>query len=1034
MFPDSKLKAVLLLGAAASATMLMSQAARAQTSVETVVVTGSRIPNRDFVSDSPISTVSGDEITQTGSLDVTDLLATLPQVVPGVSGGSNNPASSPGGQQSIDLRGLGSKRVVVLVDGQRAAPSNKDGTVDLQTIPTSLISRVEIITGGASAVYGPDAITGVVNFIMKNDFQGIAADAQYGISDRGDDAEFTGSLTMGGNFADGRGNIVMTYDYAYRRQLFDSARGFANQATTATSRSPTGSYNPSSGNQPSQAALNSYFAANGGAPAGTVKPADALGFNTNGTLFDFGGSNGSNAVYNYKGDPSFPAKLFCADPTTPTNCKTFSYNFQPPNLLLLPLKRQNFMATGHYDINSDITAYMSTRFTNYTSATSLAPTPAPTAAVTSPDGGKATSGFIVPANNPFIPADLASILASRTGTLFVTPTPTPVGQVPCTIATSTPCSASTVIPGVGPAADFLLVTRFLALGPRLQDEANDVFQETGGLKGKLPFTNLNFDVYASYGQLDNIETQFGNVSNSAVENLLFGKGGGATTCTGYSDFNPFGPLKYGPNSLGCIQRVTKNSALTTFTDVEGNITGKLWDLPGGTSSFSLGASYREQTYRFIADPLLSSGDVSGFTKSQSISGAVYDQDAFGELYLPLLKDLPWADFVSVTLGGRLTEQARTVHGNAWTWKAEGDWGISRGITARTSFEVATRMPNIDELFSTSFTDTPSLADPCNFDSPFRNGPHGAQVTALCTAQGAGSATFSQANGQLTVLSAGNPALHPETADTLTAGVSWQSTFGGPWLSGLAATLDYWNIDLHSPIGIDSFDILYGCFNYDGSNPSYKPDNANCQKLSRSGGSMYILGNETNLAKDKLDGVDLAVNWGLDLQDTIQADPMFGKLSFNFSGTYLDTYVVQGSRGGLGTDYAGTIGSTSPIGTDTDAAFPRVKGQLTATLGLFSQASLSVRLSYIDAMKSSLAPVGWTGLNFGIGKVTGVPATTYVDLYGSWQVTDYLTLRAGVNNVADLQPRQYNPSQQDGTDAATYDIIGRRFFVGVGAKF
>ncbi|HWC62385.1 MAG TPA: TonB-dependent receptor [Rhizomicrobium sp.] len=1012
MFPDSKLKAVLLLGAATSATALTMQGAYAQDAApETVVVTGTRIPNRDFVSDSPISTVSADFLTQTGSIDITQVLATLPQVVPAVSGGSNNPSSTPGGQQNIDLRGLGAKRVVVLIDGQRAAPSNKDGTVDLQTIPTSLISRVEIVTGGESAVYGADAITGVVNFIMKNDFQGVAADVQYGISDRGDDAELTGSLTVGGNFDAGRGNVVMTYDYAYRRELFDSARDFASQATTSTSRSPTGSYNPSSGNQPSQAALNSYFATHGGAPAGTVKPADALGFNPDGTLFDFGGSNGSFSVYNYKADPSYPARLFCADPATPTNCRTFSYNFQPPNLLLLPLKRQNFMAMGHYQINPDLTFYMSTRFTNYTSATSLAPTPAPTAAVTSPDGGRATSGYIVPVSNPFIPADLATILASRTGT------PT--------------SSASTLIPGTGPTADFLVVTRFLALGPRLQDETNDVFQETAGLRGKLPFTNLNFDIYASYGQLDNVETQFGNVSNSAVENLLFGKGSG--DCTGYSDLNPFGPLKFGPNSLACIQRVTKNSTVTTFTNMEGTVNGQLFDLDGGTASFSLGASYREQTYNFIADPLLGAGDVSGFTPEKSISGAVYDQDLFGELYLPLFKDLPFADFISVTLGGRLTEQAHTFHGNAWTWKAQGDWGVSRGITFRTSFEVATRMPNIDELFSTDFADTPSLADPCNFDSPFRTGPNAAKVVALCTAQGAGSATFSQSNGQMSVLSAGNPNLKPETADTFTAGVSWQSTWGDPWLSGLAGTLDYWNIDLHSPIGIDSFDILYGCFNYDGSNPTYSNTNANCQKLSRSGGSMYIFGDETNLAKDKLDGFDLALNWALDLQQTMDADPIFNRLLFNLSTTYWSSYVVQGTPGGLGVDYVGTIGSTSPIGTDTDAAFPRLKGQLTTTLGLFDTAQISARFTYIDGMKSALAPVGWTGLNFGIGTVHGVPATIYTDIYGSWQLTDYLTLRAGVNNLADLSPRQYNPSQQDGTDPASYDIIGRRYFLGLGLK-
>jgi iron complex outermembrane recepter protein len=1011
---NNSVKTALLLGAAASGIVSMSQVARAQ---ETVTVTGSRIPNRDYASDSPISTVSGEALQDTGAANVTDLLSTLPQVVPSVSEGSNNPSGSTGrkagGQQQIDLRGLGPQRVVVLMDGQRLAPSNSDGTVDLQTIPQALISRVEVITGGASAVYGADAITGVVNFIMKKDFEGVAGDLQYGSSDRGDDDELNASITMGGNFGGDKGNLVLSYDYAFRRAVYDSARPFSDQATTGTSRSPTGSYNPSSGNSPSQAAINSYFAANGGAPAGSVLAADALGFNSDGSLFDFGGSNGPGGVYNFKGDPSYPAKLFCADPTTPSNCKKYSYNFQPPNLLISPLKRQNFMAIGHYDITPDITAYMSAKFTNYTSASSLAPTPAPTAAVNTPDGGHTTSGFLVPVTNPFIPTALANLLASRTGDAAT--------------------SGSTVIPGTGATEDFLVVTRFLALGPRLDQQNNDVFQETFGLKGKLPLTNLKFDIYASYGQDDFVETQFGNVSNSAVENLLFGKGCSGTGALGsdYSDLNPFGTLKFGPNSLACIARVTKNSTTTTFTNIEGNVTGDLWDLPGGTSSFSLGASYREQTYDFLADPLLASGDVSGFTPSNSVKGAIYDSDAFGELYLPVLKDLPWAEFVSFTLGARLTEQAHTNHGNAWTWKAEGDWGIIPGVTARGSYEVATRMPNIDELFSTNFQDTPTLADPCNFDSPFRTGPHGAQVTALCTAQGAGSSTFSQANGQLTLKATGNPNLHPETADTVTVGLSWQSQFSGPWLSGLSGTLDYWNIDLHSPIGVDSFDILYGCYNYDGSNPTYSPANANCQHLARSQGSTYIYGTEANLHKYKLDGFDLAVNWALDLADTMGADPMWGKVVFALSGTYLSSYVVQ--NGGVGLDYVGTIGATSPIGLDTDGAFPRLKGQWTTTWSFLDRASVSLRLNYIDGMKSSLAPLGWTGLNFGIGTVHGVPATTYVDMFGSYQLTDYLALRAGVLNLADLQPRQYNPSQQDGTDAATYDIVGRRFFAGIGVK-
>ncbi|MBV9550685.1 MAG: TonB-dependent receptor [Alphaproteobacteria bacterium] len=1021
-FRHSNVKTALLLGAATSAIVCGVQIAQAQ---ETVTVTGTRIVNRDFASDSPISTVSGDLIQATGAIEVTDLLATLPQVVPSISAGSNNPGN--GGQQQIDLRGLGPQRAVVLIDGRRAAPSNDDGTVDLQTIPTSLISRVEVITGGASAVYGPDAITGVVNFIMKKDFSGVATDFQYGVSDRGDGNTLSASLTVGGNFDGGKGNMVFSYDYGYRRELFDSARPFANQATTSTSRSPTGSYAVEKGalNRPSQAAVNAYFAAHGGAPAGTVSNLSTFGFNDDGTLFNFGGANGSNQVYNYKSDLSYPARLFCADPTTPTNCKSYSYNFQPPNLLVLPLKRQNFMTIGHYDVTPDIEVYVEGRFTNYNSAQSLAPTPAPTKGGTTIDGGSYSStGYIVPAgvvvngttyNNPFIPADLRTLLNSRTG--------------------------DSALPGTGATEDFLLNTRFLALGPRLDVFNNSIFQETAGLRGKLPFTNLDFDVFASYGQLDTIETQFGNVSNSAVEAILFGNGAsvGCGDNNGYSDLNPFGRLKFGPKSLACISRVTKNSTHTTFTDVEGTVSGSLFDMPAGAAKFSLGMDYRENTYTFLADPLLSSGDISGFTASTSENGATYDQEAFGELYLPLIKDAPWADFVSVTLGARYTEQAKTFHGNAWTWKAEGDWGIMPGVTARGSFQVATRMPNISELFSASFSDSPGLGNPCNFDSPFRTGANAAQVTALCKAFSAnvGSATFQQVSGQATVISGGNSKLKPETADTFTLGLGYQSNMHDPWLSGISATLDYWNIDLHSPIGIDAFDILYGCFNYDGSNPSYSKTNAACSATGHkilSMTSLYISGFETNLAKYQLDGLDLALNWHLNLEDTIGADPMWGSLDFNLAGTYLMSYSVQGSPTGRSNDYAGTVGVTSPIGLNTDSAYPTTKGSLTVTWAFLQKASFSARFDYIDAMRNELDILGWTGKNLGIGPVKGTSATTYIDLFGSYALTDYLTLRGGINNVADIQPRSYNPSQQDGTDPATYDILGRRFFVGLNLKF
>ncbi len=1008
----SSLKSVLLLGGAtAAAASLMTPAAHAQNeqSVETVVVTGSRIANRDFASDSPLSTISASALQQTGAVELTDLLATLPQVVPGFSPGSNNPPS--GGEQKVDLRGLGFNRVVVLIDGRRAAPSDIDGTVDLQTIPQAMIDHVEVITGGASAVYGPDAITGVVNFVMKKDFQGVQADAQYGISGKGDDDEKTFSLLMGGNFDNDKGNITVSYDYAYRRPIFDTARGFADQATSATSRSPTGSYSPSTGNLPSQAAVDAYFAPYGAA-AGAVPNNSAFGFNDNGTLFNYG-NKGAGGVYNYASNPAYPATKFCANPSSAATCKTYSFNFQPYNLMIIPLKRQNFMEEGHYDINSDTQVYMNFKYTNYTSSESLAPTPAPTARVFTPTGpaGNSTSGYIVPVTNPYIPGALAGLLASRTG----------LGALPC---------APGVVVCTPAAEDFLVVTRFLALGPRIQNNANDIFQGTWGVKGDM-FLNLKYDIYASYGQLDEVQTQFGNVSNSAVENLLFGLGSGG--CAGYGGLNPFGALKFSPASLACVQRITKNTQQTTFTNVEGDVTGTLWDLPAGPLSFSLGADYREQTYNFVADPLLSSGDVSGFTPSKSIAGAVYDQEAYGELYVPVLSNEDWAKSVSFTLGARYTEQAKTHHGNVWTEKAEGDWTVFDGLTLRGSFEVATRVPNINELFSTTAGSAPQLADPCDFNGPFRTGAHAAQVTALCAAQGAGAANFLQGNSQITIQSAGNPNVSPETADTFTVGAAWTSQFEDPWLSGMSGTLDYWNIDLHHPIGLNAYGILYGCYNFDGTNPTYSAANANCKKLSRSGASMYIFANFGNQIKAQEDGVDVAFNWALDLHDTIDADPMWGSLSFAFNGSYLNEYNITFNQGGTPINFAGTIGAQAPLGTPTDSALPSYKANLMATWQ-FGDASLGARFTYVDAMKNTLATVGWTGLPFGIGPVKGTPSTTYVDLFGDYQLMKGLTIRGGILNLLDHQPPQYNPSEQDGTDPAQYDIIGRRFFVGLNAKF
>src|SRR6187455_186053 len=228
MFKDSRPEAAFLLlaGATVGLPAFAQQAPNADEPqvLEVVTVTGSRV-KRDFASDSPIVSVSTDLISQTGSTSIEQVLNQLPQFVPSITTTSNNPAN--GGQANIDLRGLGTLRNLVLMDGRRLPPSNSDGTVDVNIVPAALIDHVEVATGGASAVYGSDAIAGVTNFIMKKNFEGVALQSSYGETGEHDGAEWMSSLTMGSNFADDRGNAVFSFQYTKRDQVLQGARDFS---------------------------------------------------------------------------------------------------------------------------------------------------------------------------------------------------------------------------------------------------------------------------------------------------------------------------------------------------------------------------------------------------------------------------------------------------------------------------------------------------------------------------------------------------------------------------------------------------------------------------------------------------------------------------------------------------------------------------------------------------------------------------------------------------------------------------------------
>ena len=956
-------KAILLgaIGAVVAASSITAQAqdsAAGAESLDTVTVTGTRIAKRDAEAESPILTVAAEAIVESGYTTVDQFMNTLPQVTPSSSSQSNNPSNN--GRSVIDLRGLGSNRNLVLIDGRRGMGSTSGGVVDINTIPSALIERVEVITGGAGATYGADAVAGVVNFIMKKDFEGVAISSQYRLTEQEDGQEWSSDITLGGKFADGRGSAVFSAGYFKRDDMYKDARTFSAQASSATATFPGGSYTAGA-NVPSQAAVDAIFGPGKCAPNGGSA---GFGFNPDGTLFCTGVGGSPLDVVNYKGPDTDIAKAFFPD--------FFSYNFEPANILVLPMERWNAYARLGLEVSDSFKPYAQFMYTNYNALQELAPTPA---------GG--STGFTVPVTNPFITAPLKALLAAR-------PNPT---------------------------AAFDLAKRFNALGGRTGFNTHDVWQLTSGATGDL-VGSWTYDAYASYGRSVLNEIQGGNVRRDRTQALLNAADGGRSLCSG--GLNLFGSAEISQACRDYISLEAKNLTVIEQSILEATATGDLADLPAGKLQAAFGASYRELDFDFRPDGGLQPGLVAGFNEQKPVSGVLNFKDAFTELAVPLLADMPFVKSLSVTLGYRVTENSRS--GSDDTYKATFDWTANDVLRFRAGYQHAVRSPNISELFSPQLNNFPTFTnqDPCNttgtIAATYRNGANGAQVRALCAAQSAvaGGATYVQPAGQANGIVGGNPDLTPEIADSFTLGFVLNQPIESLPRSYLS--VDYWSIELEEVIAsVGASTIVQRCFNRDNANPTFDPNNSWCKLFERSqtnGGVERLKQLSQNQAFNNLSGADLAAGVGFDLGESA------GALDFNLVATWIEKNETQTTAVDPVYNYVGTIGS------GTGSSVPEWKLNLDTA---YTRGPLKLQLSarYIDAMVNAATVTGGSPITN-----TGVPATWYYDLIGRYEITGNLTIRAGVNNLSDQQPRLYSPNVQANTDPSLYDVLGRRYYVGI----
>lgn len=961
--PDVRLRArvslvVAACAAACAAPAFAQQAASTPSQsgrLETVVVTGSRIARIDAAAESPIVTVTAEQIKQSGISTVEQFLNTLPQITPGLSSQSNNPSSN--GRAFIDLRGLGSGRNLVLINGKRGMGSTGGGTVDTNTIPTALIERVEVITGGAATTYGADAVSGVVNFILKKNFKGIELDAQTRQTEQSDGKETSASLTMGGTFEGGRGSAVFSAGYFKRDAIYKGARDFAAQASNQTGSFPGGSISVGT-NTPTQAAVDAIFGAN---TCNTNGGQAGFGFNPDGTLFCTGVQGVANRnMVGYRGPESHIATQFAPD--------FFSYNFEPDNILVLPMERWSLYSAVNLDVNDHFRPYASLQFTNYNALQELAPTPG--------------SGFTIPTTNPFWSAEASALLATRAN---------PTAAVPYS-------------------------KRFNALGGRTGYNTHDVWQLVTGATGDV-VGDWTYDFHATYGRSVQNEAQGGNVRVPRVQALLNAADGGASLCAG--GFNPFGPTPLSEACSSYIGLQAKNLTTVVQRVVEASVQGPVVELPAGSLDAVVGASYRDLEFDFQPDSGLQPGQVVGFNEQLPVKGDLDFQDFFAEAVIPILKDLPLVKSLSATVGARVTDS--NISGRDNSYKATLDWAVTDAVRFRGGYQTAIRAPNVNELFAPQLNNFPTFTsqDPCNttgtIAATYRNGANGAQVQALCAAQSpvAGGAAYVQPFGQARGITGGNPNLGPEKAKSFTAGLVVQPS------KNLTATIDYWSIDLEEVIAaVGASTIVQRCFNRDNANPTFSPTNQWCQLFNRDqndGGVIDLQQLSRNQAFTKVSGVDLAVDFGLNLEQ-------YGSLRWNINSTWTEKYESQTTTVDPINDFAGTIGS----GTGSATPKWRVNIGTTYTLG-----GLSVQLvsRWIDKMVHSQTVVGGSPLTN-----TGTAATWYHDLSARYAVTPTITVRAGVSNLLDQQPRIYTPNIQANTDPSTFDVLGRRYFVGVNARF
>jgi len=956
-----------------------------------IIVTGSLIKNPNLKSAAPVQVVSRDELQLRQTNNAEELLRTLPGAVPSIGSAVNN---GNGGASFVDLRGLGTQRNVVLLDGQRITPADISGATDLNNIPLALVDHVELLTGGAATTYGADAVSGVVNFITRSDFTGVEVNSSEQITGQGDGNTFRTDVTIGGNFDEGKGNAVFSVGYQKADPVTQGDRSFSKNSLES---------------------------------------------------FTGGASGSSTAIPSRFTLPGSTAQQI--NPTTGTLVAPFSaFNFNPYNLFQTPFKRFNMFGEAHYDASDHVTFYTRGMFSKNTVGTILAP------------GGAFSAPDTINYNNPYLPAAAAQQFCTANGLSAATctaainatgPTDPNYKTFDTSVSRRTPELGNRVSNDTTTLFDYKVGVKFTFLNSLTLDIGGNYGQSENNqvTTGNLRTSRLDD---ASLASLVGGVATCDSGNSGCVPVNLFGPEGsitadqaayleGNTEVTEKTslaqahallsgDFGVSSPFASSPISFAVgaeYRKYTASQVSDVLSQEAGEISGSGGAAPNINGGYEVTEGYGELVAPLVSDkPFL-----HNLTAEGGIRYSHYKIDSAG----------------SPTF-------------NTTTYKGAGTWEPVQGVTLRGNFQHAVRAPSIQELFSPIVTGLTNLSnDPCaSVDSAGKAltgtaAPTGA-LRDVCLAQGATASTINLISndpaGQINETGGGNINLKPEKSNSITAGIVLTPA---QILPGFSFSVDYFHIKITDAITSPTpGDAIAACFggastsNGGAGLPDGAATSAACTSIHRdpvtgdlSGNPATVQGIPLTLSNQgtlMTDGIDVTANYRRDLG--------FAKLNLSFDGTWTHSNKFQANPQSINRE---CVGYYSVNCLNSGSPQPEFVWNSRATLTV-QGVDFSVLWRHLSKMKQE--PLDFAsepafdgtnsdGTSFDAQKIK---AFNYFDLAARTVVGDHLELTFTVQNFLNKKPPIVGTDigstlfNSGNTFPSLYDALGRRFEVGAQVKF